>query len=247
VKDVVAKVQLGEADAGIVYLTDVTASARAAVKAIDIPDQFNVVASYPAAVVKGSANEASARAFIDYLVSPDGQQVLAKYGFAPAPAPVAVSASVSGAGGTGNVALTGQVEQPATLTVADLRKLPQETVKVTFASSAGTETHIFTGVRLANVIQQAKLRVDANRKNDKLRKYVVATGRDGYEVIVAWGEIDSDFANAPVLLAWQDNGQPLSAQDGPVRLVVPTDSHGGRYVSGLARLDVRDAGTTTAP
>lgn len=83
VKQVVAKVQLGEADAGIVYTTDVTPSVRPDVKMIDIPDQFNIIASYPAAVVKGSANPKSAAAFIAYLRSPAGQQILQHYGFLP--------------------------------------------------------------------------------------------------------------------------------------------------------------------
>jgi molybdate transport system substrate-binding protein len=83
VKDVVAKVQLGEADGGFVYKTDVTASVRSAVKMLDIPDQFNVIARYPVAAVKGAPNEAGAHAFIDYLLSPAGQAVLATYGFSP--------------------------------------------------------------------------------------------------------------------------------------------------------------------
>jgi molybdate transport system substrate-binding protein len=81
VKQVVTKVQLGEADAGIVYASDITPAVRGAVKVIDIPDQFNIVARYAIAVVKGTSNEAGARAFIEYVLSPAGQAVLTKYGF----------------------------------------------------------------------------------------------------------------------------------------------------------------------
>jgi molybdate transport system substrate-binding protein len=81
VKQVVAKVQLREADAGIVYATDVTPSARGALRAIEIPREFNVTARYPLAVVKGARHEAGARAFIDYVLSPAGQAMLACYGF----------------------------------------------------------------------------------------------------------------------------------------------------------------------
>jgi len=81
VKDVVAKVQLGEADAGIVYRTDITLSVRTHITTIDIPDQFNVIARYPIALVRGGVNEAGARAFIDYVLSPGGQAILARYGF----------------------------------------------------------------------------------------------------------------------------------------------------------------------
>ena len=81
VRAVVGKVQLGEADAAITYATDVTPDAAKDVQAIAIPDQFNVVATYPIAVVKGSQNRAAAQAFIAYLRSPAGQAVLKKWGF----------------------------------------------------------------------------------------------------------------------------------------------------------------------
>jgi molybdate transport system substrate-binding protein len=81
VKQVAAKVQLGEADAGIVYSTDVTPALRPAVRVIEIPPECNVIATYPIAVVKGARNEAGARAFIAYVLSPAGQAILARYGF----------------------------------------------------------------------------------------------------------------------------------------------------------------------
>jgi molybdate transport system substrate-binding protein len=81
VKQAASKIQLGEADAGIVYSTDVTPALRDAVRVIQIPAEFNVVAKYPIAVVKGARNEAGARAFIAYVLSPTGQAVLARHGF----------------------------------------------------------------------------------------------------------------------------------------------------------------------
>jgi molybdate transport system substrate-binding protein len=81
VKQVVTKVQLGEADAGIVYSSDVTPAVRRALQVIDIPDQFNIVARYPIAVVKGALNEAGAQAFIAYVLSPAGQAILTRHGF----------------------------------------------------------------------------------------------------------------------------------------------------------------------
>jgi molybdate transport system substrate-binding protein len=81
VKQVASKVQLGEADAGIVYSTDVTPAIRGAVKVIDIPPQFNVIAKYPIAAVQDARNAAGARAFIEYVLSPAGQAILERYGF----------------------------------------------------------------------------------------------------------------------------------------------------------------------
>ncbi len=80
VSAVVSKVALGEADAGIVYVTDVRAAASK-VQGVDILDDQNVLATYPVAVVKGGANPAGGRAFIDFLLAPAGQGILANYGF----------------------------------------------------------------------------------------------------------------------------------------------------------------------
>lgn len=81
VKAVLTRVRMGEADAGIVYTTD-AGSAGGDVASVAIPEQFNVVASYPAAVLKGSKQPGPAKAFADWLLTPEAQQVLAKYGFA---------------------------------------------------------------------------------------------------------------------------------------------------------------------
>jgi molybdate transport system substrate-binding protein len=81
VKQVASKVQLGEADAGIVYSTDVTPAIGSAVRVIPIPPEFNVIAKYPIAAVKGARNALGARAFIEYVLSPAGQAILARYGF----------------------------------------------------------------------------------------------------------------------------------------------------------------------
>ncbi|BCL82338.1 molybdenum ABC transporter substrate-binding protein [Ktedonobacteria bacterium brp13] len=81
VKAVVEKVQLGEADAGIVYVTDVTQQELSQVTMITIPDQYNVVAQYPIALTKSSTHSQQAQDFINYLLSSAGQTVLTKYHF----------------------------------------------------------------------------------------------------------------------------------------------------------------------
>lgn len=81
VKSVLAKVALGEADAGIVYTSDISGEGADKVGRLDIPDNLNVIASYPIAVINDSAYTAQAQAFMDYVLSPAGQQILVKYGF----------------------------------------------------------------------------------------------------------------------------------------------------------------------
>ena len=85
VKSVVSKIELGEADAGIVYVTDVKA-AGSKVTGVPIPDSVNVIATYPIVAVKGAAQNSNlAEAFIAYVLSADGQAKLQSFGFLAAP------------------------------------------------------------------------------------------------------------------------------------------------------------------
>ena len=84
VKAVITKVQSGDADAGIAYVTDVTPAVADELALIPIPDEVNVIATYPIAVVNGSQEADVAQTFVDYVLG-DGQQILAEYGFLPPP------------------------------------------------------------------------------------------------------------------------------------------------------------------
>jgi molybdate transport system substrate-binding protein len=82
VRAVLNKVAMDEADAGIVYVTDIRAGGGK-VEAVPIPEQYNVVARYPIAVLKHAAHPKEAQAFVDFVLSPPGQATLAQFGFAP--------------------------------------------------------------------------------------------------------------------------------------------------------------------
>jgi molybdate transport system substrate-binding protein len=81
VRSVLTKVALGEADAGIVYTSDVVASAEGEVQQIAIPDALNTIAAYPIAALSDSPNPEVAQAFVDAVLASEGQQVLAEFGF----------------------------------------------------------------------------------------------------------------------------------------------------------------------
>ncbi len=80
VKAVVTKVTLGEADAGIVYRTDVIATGDDAA-GVAIPADINVIAEYPVVALADAPNPDGARVFLDFVLGPAGQQILASYGF----------------------------------------------------------------------------------------------------------------------------------------------------------------------
>lgn len=84
VRSVVGKVQLGEADAGIVYRSDVTPAAARFIRVIELPDAANVLASYPIAILKDARESEAGHAFVALVLSPEGQGILERRGLIPA-------------------------------------------------------------------------------------------------------------------------------------------------------------------
>ena len=80
VRQVVAKIQLNEGDAGIVYTSDVTPAVAENLITLSIPDEFNVLASYPIAALSAAPQPELAAAFVEYVLSAQGQLVLQKWG-----------------------------------------------------------------------------------------------------------------------------------------------------------------------
>jgi molybdate transport system substrate-binding protein len=83
VKAVVTKVQLGEADAGVVYASDAMGSVARHLRVFPIPDEQNVIADYPIAALKGASAPSAAEDFIGLVLAPEGQNVLKKFGLIP--------------------------------------------------------------------------------------------------------------------------------------------------------------------
>ena len=85
VRQVAAKVALGEADAGIVYSTDVTRDIAQWVRRFEVPDRFNVIATYPIAALAQAPQPALAAEFVQFVLGADGRRDLARYGFGEPP------------------------------------------------------------------------------------------------------------------------------------------------------------------
>ena len=83
VKQVLVKVRLGEADAGVVYASDVSENVLRDVSTVPIPDAYNRLANYPIAATQAARNSSGAAAFIRFVLSPPGQTTLEAYGFIP--------------------------------------------------------------------------------------------------------------------------------------------------------------------
>jgi DMSO/TMAO reductase YedYZ molybdopterin-dependent catalytic subunit len=140
-------------------------------------------------------------------------------------------------------AVTGLVDQPLTLTVADLRALgpPVETVAVTYLDLGIEERYEFTGVRLHDLLDAAGIVLEPD-KYERLTlrtRYVVVTAKDAYQVVFSGGELDPTLGNRPILVAWERDGRPLEDEFGPVQVVVPGDLHGDRYIWGVVGVELR--------
>lgn len=237
VRQVAAKVALGEADAGVVYLSDVTPDIAGDVLIVPIPDAYNTIATYPIALTNDTAQPELAQAFIDYVLSDAGQDTLVRWGFISVripELPATISLPTDGA-----LHVDGQILNPLVLSADDLRSnYASQTVEVTYLSGEETVTTSYTGVLLWDVLSSAQVNFNADVKNDKVSLYIVATGSNGYQAVVSWAEVDPAYSNQPILVAYDEAGQPIA--DG-LQLVVPGDGQGSRYVSGLVSLSVRDA------
>jgi hypothetical protein len=160
-----------------------------------------------------------------------------KVGTLPEPGP-------AGNGGfSPQATLSGAVADPTIVTPETLSALNQSTTETaTYLAGSTSTTDTYTGVSLWTLIQDAGLLTNPAIKNDVLGFGVVATGSDGYRALISLGEIDPMFGNQPDIVAYADTGKQLgpTGPDGALRLVVPGDIAGGRYVSNLVSLQVVD-------
>jgi hypothetical protein len=153
----------------------------------------------------------------------------------------------TGPGGIASEAtLSGAVADPTIVTPETLSRLSQSTTEtVTYYAGSTPVTDTYTGVSLWTLIQDAGLLTDPSIKNDLLHFGVIATGGDGYRALILLGEIAPNFGNQQDLVAYADSAGQLGpgGADGALRLIVPGDHLGGRYVSNLVSLQVVDLTT----
>jgi hypothetical protein len=119
------------------------------------------------------------------------------------------------AGPTAALEIGGQVTQHMIFNVAKLKQLPVATVDVTFFAAGAVTSHSFTGALLWDVLQKAGIVVNASIKNDILRKFVTVIGSDGYEAVFGVGELDPAFGGDQIIIAYAEDGQPLTDEGSP--------------------------------
>jgi DMSO/TMAO reductase YedYZ molybdopterin-dependent catalytic subunit len=150
------------------------------------------------------------------------------------PGTSAAQATAPGQPAAARVVLSGQVQHPRTLDMAELQAMPPTQVQVAYSTSHGAQSTTYTGALLWTLLEAA-VPVDEPGGHTHLRHTLLARGQDGYTVAVSMGELDPHMEGKQVIIAYAQDGKPLPA----LRLVVPGDSHAGRGVRDLAAIEVR--------
>ena len=144
---------------------------------------------------------------------------------AQSPAPTAAEATLR---------LEGAVPTPLALTAADLAKLPRATAALT--SDGNTTT--YEGVLLYDLLAKAGWQFGHGMMGKGMASYILATARDGYQVVFTPAELDPLFGNSKILLADKANGAPLPSREQPFRLVVPGDKMHARSLFAVEKIEV---------
>jgi DMSO/TMAO reductase YedYZ molybdopterin-dependent catalytic subunit len=138
---------------------------------------------------------------------------------------------------TTGFSVEGAVKTPLHLTVADLKQMSGIQVDAAFEAKGKTDKASYVGVSLIDLINKAGV-VDGAAKGAHLRHVIEVSGRDGYTVAVAMGEIAPKLEGKPVMIAYLRDGKPVETGN-TVRLIVPGDHHGARNVHDVARIEVK--------
>ena len=133
------------------------------------------------------------------------------------------------------LSVSGDVPSAVTLSADDLAQLPHDAISID--EEDGTKT-AYQGVPLQAILAKAGIPIGHGLRGKGLAAYVLATAKDGYQMIFSMGELDPDFGNAHIIVADKRNGAALFGYQGPLRLVVAGDKHGARGVRMLEKLQV---------
>jgi hypothetical protein len=127
---------------------------------------------------------------------------------------------------------------PVLLSPAGFRALPHVTITVHNSHTNATET--YSGVPLATLLAQVNAPLGKELHGEAMTSFVVATGSDGYSVVLSLAEVDPSFHEGQVLVADTRDGQPL-ANYGPFQLIVSDDKRPARWVHNLVSITLQHA------
>ena len=125
------------------------------------------------------------------------------------------------------------------LAPAELKAMPHTTVTIHNSHTNADET--YSGVRVADLLAKMNAPLGGDLRGEALANYVIATGLDGYQAVLALAEVDPSFHPGEVLVADAMDGKPLDVHSGPLRLVVTEDKRPARSVRNLVSIELKSA------
>ena len=141
---------------------------------------------------------------------------------------------------TGTLRIQGNVAQPLTMSVEDIKRLPIHTAEITpKGESQGVpkaQPIQYRGALLRDVLAAAK--PVESEPRELRRSYVVVTAKDGYAVVFSWAELFISPAGETVLVAFERDGKPLRAGEGPLAVVASADTSAARHVKWLETIEL---------
>ena len=123
--------------------------------------------------------------------------------------------------------IEGEVLKPLSLTVEDLKALPDVVIKV---KDRDNQKQRYRGVPLHQILKLAGVTQGEQLRGESLAKYVLVTAADGYEVLFSLVETDPMFTKKEIILAYELNGVLLPSGIGPFRMVVPDEERQARWI-----------------
>jgi hypothetical protein len=122
-----------------------------------------------------------------------------------------------------------------TLSAEDIAKLPHLTIKTSEHGTPAT----FEGVLLNDVLANVNVPAGEKLRGKALAQYLLVEAADGYRVVFALTEFDSDFTDRKIYLAVKRDGKPLSEKEGPFRIVVPDEKRPARWVRQVTAFKIK--------
>jgi hypothetical protein len=162
--------------------------------------------------------------------------------WAPTPVPTPSALTCDGGVST-SFDVIGDVTNPQSFNLQSLQAFtPSTTVQDYFVAGSSATLGEYNGALLWDLLKSAGIEVNPSVKNDLDRKYVVVTGTDCYQAVLAMSELDPSIAGstqATIAYGQWVNGQDTSlAGNGFARLILPGDKKGARSVSNVAQIQV---------
>jgi hypothetical protein len=138
-----------------------------------------------------------------------------------------------------SLVVTTPTHAQTTLSAADLKAMAH--ITITFHNTHTNADETYSGVRLADILTKFGAPLGSDLRGKALANYVIATGSDGYLVVLALAEIDPSFHPGEVIVADATDGKPLDAHSGPLKLVVTEDKRPARSVRNLVSIELKSA------